>query len=250
MGARRDFLMRCLLNSLGLLVCSFITNTLAVEIPPEQHPWGRFQPDSWSRVRVVSETFGGGKSSSEITIITTTLVSVEEDGVVLTRETKTGDEEAREENVKYDWDGSKSDPKTQEKYSLGEVDVDGKTYACQTHIRTTKDGFGDRYVKSWYSPDQSPYFLKQLTRLSGKSPETTSMRVLRLAVTQTVLDKPVVCWQSETRLSGLSDKSMTTSYHSMDVPGGLVSSEAEVLHPQQGTKRRIRRELIEYEAIR
>ncbi|MDA1053995.1 MAG: hypothetical protein O3C40_26395 [Planctomycetota bacterium] len=234
------------------VVCLFAlaVEARAVEIPPEHHPWGRLQPGSWSRVRVVTETFGGGKSSSEISIITTTLVRVEEDGVVLTREAKTGDEVTREENVKYAWDGTRSDPNTQEKYSLGEVDVDGKTYACQTHIRTTKDEVADREVKSWYSPDQSPYFLKRLTRVTGESPETTSMRVIRLAVTQTVLDKPLVCWQSETKFSSASDKATTTGYYSIEIPGGLVSSDSEVIHPQQGTKQRLRQELIEYEVIR
>jgi hypothetical protein len=235
------------LIAIGLLACS--VEAFAVEIPTEHHPWGRFQPDSWSRVRVVTETLGAGTSSSQITIITTTLVRVDEDGVVLTRETKIGDKVTREENVKYAWDGAKSDPSTQEKYGLGEVDVDRKTYACQTHTRTTKDNLGSYVVKSWYSPDQSPYFLKRIMRVSGKHPETTSMRVIRLSVTRTTLEKPIVCWQSETKFSGRSEKGTTISYHSMDVPGGLVSSETEVTHPQQGTKRRSRQELIEYEAV-
>ena len=250
MGARKEFLLRYLPYSLVLLFCPLITHVIAVEIPPEHHPWGRLQPGSWSRVRVATETFGGGNSSSEIAIITTTLVRVEEDGVVLTREVKTGDEVTREEGVKYAWDGTKRNPRTQEKYSLGEVDVDGKTYACQTHIRTTKDEFGDQIVKSWYSPDQSPYFLKRITRVTGTSPQTTSMRVIRLAVTRMVLDKPLVCWQSETKFSSASDKATTMGYHSIDIPGGLVSSESEVIHPQQGTKQRLRQELIEYEALR
>jgi hypothetical protein len=231
----------------GLFACSI--EALAVEIPVEHHPWGRFRPGSWSRVRVVTETFAGGKSSSRIAIITTTLVRVEEDGVLLTRETRIGDKVTREENVKYAWDGTKSDANTQEKYGLGEVDVDRRTFACQTHTRTTKDDLGSCNVKSWYSPDQSPYFLKRIKRVAGKHLETTSMRVVRLTVTRAALDKPITCWQGETKFSGPSEKGTTTSYHSMDVPGGLVSSETEVTHPQQGIKRRSRQELIAYEAV-
>ena len=229
---------------------AIVTPGVAVESPPEHHPWGRFQPGSWSRVRVITETFKGGKRSSEIKTVTTTLVRVDEDGVVLTGETKIGDDVTREENVKLAWDGSKADAKTQEKYSLGEVDVDGKTYACQTHIRTTKHEAGERVVKSWYSPDKSPYFLKRIIREAGERPTTDSMRVIRLAVAKTVLDKPLVCWQSETKFTGPADKSTTISYHSMEVPGGLVSSVAEVIHPQQGTKQRVGVELIGFEVVR
>jgi hypothetical protein len=201
---------------------------------------------------VITERFSGGRSSSEITTITTTLIRVDEDGVLLAHDTISSDNKSRFEAVKYAWDGSKSTPKAaaQEKYSLGEVDVDGKTYACQTHIRTTKHDSGERVVKSWYSPDQSPYFLKRITRESGDAAETTAMRVIHLAVTKEVLDNPLVCWQTETKFTGQDDKSTTTSYHSMEVAGGLVSSETEVIHPQQGTKQRIRQELVEYEAIR
>ena len=248
MATRGHFLIYCLVHSVGLLCC-LNACAVAVEIPHKQHPWGRFQPSSWSRVRVVTETFSGGKSSSEISLITTTLVRVEEDGVFLMRKTKTDGNVTSEENLKYAWDGSKSDPKTKETYSLGEVDVDGRTYACQTHIRTTKQGTNERVVKSWYSPDKSPYFLKRITRQTGDHSTTNSMRVIRLAVAKKVLDKPLLCWQSETKFTGPADKSTTVSYHSMDVPGGLVSSESEAIHPQQGTKQRVQVELIEYEAV-
>ena len=94
-----------LIGTVLWFVCA--ANALAVEIPPAHHPWGRFKPNSWQRVRVTTETFGSENSKSvEIKVITTRLIKVEADGYVVSREEKIGDQAAKRTTAKYAWDGS------------------------------------------------------------------------------------------------------------------------------------------------
>jgi hypothetical protein len=231
------------------LACA--SEAAAVEIPPAHHPWGRFPPNSWQRVRVITESFGPGDGKSvEITDVTTRLVKVEGDGVVLTREEKNGDRTAREENVKYAWDGSNSNETTREKYSIGEVDLKGTTYVCQTQQVTTEHEGATTVSKSWYCPDHSPYLLKKLTRVSGKQHKTSAMRVTRLAVMRNVIDQPRLCWEAKTIETTPTDVTRTTTFRTMEVPGGLVACESEIHDKQGGLMRRVRVELIAFEVAR
>ena len=75
--------------SIAFLFLAVGGDRLAAELPPEHHPWGRCKPNSWRRERVTTEEFGpGGSASAEITLVTTRLVKMEEDGIILTREVK------------------------------------------------------------------------------------------------------------------------------------------------------------------
>jgi hypothetical protein len=233
-----------------------------VEIPREHHPWSRFEPGSWTRFRQLSETTQDGQTTARIDETTTTLVGVHKDGFELIRDVKSGDTTLKGKPVRYLWDGTIAlDDATREKlqqlgqpiretvkFSLGEVDVDGKTYACQTHERVAGDGVVSRTIKSWYSPDQSPYFLKRIDRVTAGRPRLTVMRVTKTSGTRNVLGKEVVGWQSETLHSAPQVKSETTAFHSMEIPGGVVSSEMVRLDAGQGIKKTIKREVVAFEA--
>lgn len=226
-------------------------NAVAVETPPAHHSWGRFKPGSWQRVRVTTETFGSGDSKSvEIIVITTRLIKVEADGYVVSCEEKAGDRVTKRTMAKYAWDGSMPNDSTREKFSLGEVQIEGKTYACQTQLVTTKADGITTVTKSWYCPDHAPYFLKRLTRVTGQHRETTVTTVIRRAVTKSVLNRKFDCWESETKYSTPDTTSATTTYSSLKVPGGLVLSQSEVSGRQQGRKKKVHVELIAFEAAR
>ena len=232
-----------------MLLCTVAMQSSAVEIPPAHHPWGRFEPGSWQRLRVTTEVFGSGDGKSVgITEITTRLIKVEKDGVILTREIKDGDQTTTQDKVKYAWDGSQPNDTTDVGYSVDEMDVEGSTYACQTHRLTTKGDGITTITKSWYSPDYAPYFLKRMVRVTGKRRETSSMRVTRFVTQREVLDKKLTCWESETITSSPASAARTTTFSSLDVPGGVVFSESEVRDKQQGVSEHVRIELIAYEA--
>src|SRR2546426_371543 len=64
---------------------------LALDIPAEHHPWGRFQPGSWARTRLTRFEIGadGGEKVAGVTVTTTRLEKVVPEGVTLTVETAT-----------------------------------------------------------------------------------------------------------------------------------------------------------------
>lgn len=241
-------------RSFGICAALWLVSTVhvfAVEIPPAHHSWGRFKPNSWQRVRVTTETFGSENSKSVTTkVITTRLIKVETDGYVVSREEKSGDQVTKRTKVKHAWDGSTPNDSTREKYSLGEVQVEGKTFTCQTQLLTTEDDGKTIVTKSWYCPDHAPYFLKQLTRVTGKRRQTTITTVIRRAVTKSALNRELDCWESETKDSTPNRTTTTTTFNSAKVPGGLVLSESEVNDKQQGHLQKVRVELIAYEVAR
>ena len=235
----------------GVLFLFVVQPAIAVEIPPKQHPWGRFKAGSWQRVRVTTETLGADESKQvEIKFITTRLVKVEADGITLVREVKLGEQTTRQKPVKYAWDGSQWNDETKEKLSLGEVQLEGKTYACQTHLVTTKAGDTTTVTKSWYSPDFSPYFLKRLIRLSGKRRQHTAMEVTKFVVPKKVLDKNLACWETKTIVVDSKSKKVTTTHSSMQIPGGVVLSKSEVFDKQSASVQNVSVELDAFEVAR
>ena len=222
-----------------------------VEIPSVHHPWGRFAPGSWQRLRVTTESFSSGAEKRvHVAEITTSLVGVLEDGVILTREVHSGGEVHRDEKVKYAWDGSRPNDTTREKYSLGEVDIEGKTYTCQTWVLTTQREKQKRVVKTWYCPDHSPFLLKHLIRVTGEDRHTVSTRVTRLALKKEIQNRQLDVWETQTFISKPTTATRMTSLHSPDIPGGLVFSSSESRDGQQGLSQRVVRELVAHRVVR
>jgi len=241
---------RTVLMPIGLLLLS-VTEIPAVEIPAEHHPWSRFQPGSWQSVRVTTESFGADQAKSvEIKTVTTRLIKTEPDGIVLAREEKVGDRITKQAPRKYAWDGSTPNNSTRTKYSLGEVLIEGKTFACQTHLLTTRTDGTTTVTKSWYCPDHGPYFLKRLTRITGQRRQTTLTTVINRLVKHQALNREFDCWKSETRDATPGTTTETTSYHSLQVPGGLVTSMSQVNDRQGGRQATVKMELIAYEISR
>ena len=222
----------------------------AILIHPSTHPWGRYAPGSWQTVRVTTATTGrDGNTVVRIVDITTRLERVDEDGYVVSREIREGDDVQRKEPTKYAWDGTLFDEITAEKYSLSEYHIEDKTYTCQTHQLTTKAG-ADVKIKAWYSPDQSPYFLKHLQKVRGSRRETIVTEVTRLAIEKKVADENFICWESETIASAPKRKAYTTAYSTMLVPGGEILAETEIFDNEKGVLQQVRKELIAWEAVR
>ena len=244
--------MNSLPRILGIVLCSLPHFAAGAELPPDHHPWGRFAPGSWQRLRVTSETFSpGAKKAVRVEEITTSLIRVLEDGVVLSREVRHDDRVQHEEKIKFGWDGSRPNDSTREKYSLGEVDVEGKTYTCQTWVVTTQHKEQTRVVKTWYCPDYAPFLLKRLVRVTGgQDRHTISTRVTRLAMKKEIQQRPFEVWESQTIVSRPTTITRITSYHSPEVPGGLVLSSSEVRDGQQGLTRRIVRQLVGQQIVR
>ena len=78
--------MNILQRILGVFLVSLPWLAQSAELPPEHHPWARFAPGSWQRLRVTSETYSAeAQKVIRVEQITTSLVRVLEDGVVRAR---------------------------------------------------------------------------------------------------------------------------------------------------------------------
>ena len=244
--------MNILQRILGVFLVSLPWLAQSAELPPEHPPWARFAPGSWQRLRVTSETYSAGAQKViRVEEITTSLVRVLEDGVVLAREVRQGDSVRREKQTMFGWDGSRTNESTRENYSLGEVDVEGKTYTCQTWNTTTQHEDQRHVIKTWYCPDPAPYLLKRLVRVTGgQDRHTISTRVTRLAVKKEIQERPLEVWETQTIVSRPTTITRITSYHSPEVPGGLGQSSSEVRDGQQGLTRRIVRQLVGQQIVR
>lgn len=214
----------------GLLLGLFLMPglLLAEDIPRDQHPWGRHAPGSWTRVKVTTEKISAaGNKTTEVTLVTTRLLAVDEHGVTLQTETRLGKDITKGPAITTNWDGTQRDGNRSERLSLGEVKFKGRSHSCQTHSVTRT--IGDRTVstKSWYSPDTSPYYLKRLIRVRGPQPRHTAIDVVTLNANRQVDNKKYTGWETRTVIANRGGRSRSVSFHSFQVPGGLVQSEGE-----------------------
>ena len=222
------------------LLSSFLCLLLAPttwgnDIPREHHPWGRFKTGSWTRYRVITEIVNAeGEKSTRVHTITTKLEEVSDEGLLLTREVKVGESIENRQTMRYTWDGRPAAAENSEKLSVGEYQVEGKTYPVQRHdLTATLDGT-TTMIKRWYSPDQPPYILKELVRTVTPEGQTFSaMQVTRLHVARQVLGQEMICNESITKIVASDRKTTTKAYHSGRVPGALVYSESETRDRQQ-----------------
>jgi len=174
----------------------------AEDIPREQHPWGRFAPGSWTRLKVTIDSLAeAGTKTARVEFVTTRLVKVDVHGVTLAVEIRRGKEVTVIPPQAKRWDGTSFDGERKQRLSLGEVKILGRSATCQTHEVTVVLGKTRTMTKSWYSPDVAPYFLKQLVRISGEMPRHTAMEVIKLNASRQVGSRKLVGWEARTTVA-------------------------------------------------
>lgn len=218
----------CARTSLVLILALMPAFVLAEDIPRDQHPWGRFAPGSWARIKITTEKISAaGKKTAQVTLVTTRLLAVDEHGVTLQTETRQGQDVTKGPEITTNWDGTHRDGKRNERLSLGEVKFKGRSHSCQTHSVTRTIGDQTVSTKSWYSPDTPPYYLKRLIRVRGPQPRHTAIDVVTLNTTRNLDNKKYTGWETRTVIASRGGRSRSISFHSFQVPGGLVQSEGE-----------------------
>lgn len=210
---------------LGPAIC------VAEDIPREQHPWGRFAPGSWTRIRVTVESIGeNGQKTARSELVTTRLLKIDEHGVTLQTETagiSKNDLPQKAKPVTLNWDGTLRDGRRNERLSLGEVKILGRSHTCQTHTITRVLGDTSITTKSWYSPDTAPFFLKQLIRVRGPKARHTARDITRLKATRKVGGKSYQGWEARTVVADTDGRARMLEFHSHLVPGSLVEAKGE-----------------------
>jgi hypothetical protein len=221
------------------------------------HPWGKFEPGAWKRMRMVTETFNeqGTVASTNTTDSKTTLYDVHAES--LTLETRACVEiagkrfESEPQLVKQGFHGEVLSPSLKVKEpSAGQVEVDDRKIPCQIMKLESANGASKTATTIYYSTTVAPNVLKReskTTDLEGKAvlSETTATLV--------ALDMPCQI-QGETHLAAHlktvqkmpKGSVVTISVLCPDIPGGIVSHSSKELDANGRVVRRSVLELVDY----
>jgi hypothetical protein len=193
-------------------------------------------------------TEDGQEKITKTVVTTTKLLSVEEAGYTLEEETQVDDKPAAEtKTLSVGWDGLPADSDRKVAISVSEVKIEGRSFVCQTHETSSTLDAEELSVKWWYCPDQPPYLLKRLTRFRGQAPRTITADVIALGVARKVLDQELPCDQTRTTETAARRSTLTTSYSSTKIPGGIIYAETEIRDKQLGQLERTRLVLEAFE---
>jgi hypothetical protein len=226
-------------------------------IAPKHHPWGRFQPGAWKRVRVVTETLDekGLVVSTSTTDTKTTLMAVGENGVTLEKcvavELAGKRFVAEPETVK---EGFHGEPLNENLKALApaaaEVTVEGRKVPCHVQQLELDGTAGKTVTRVYYSGTVDPYVLRrEATTSDAQSGDVLSQTLAEV----TALDMP---WKvsAEIKKAALvktvcrhSRGTITTwAVTASDVPGGVVCNTSKEVDRSGRLIRRSTLELVDY----
>jgi hypothetical protein len=227
-------LLWCLALGVGVPWCTAQQGGLAAR----HHPWGRFQPGAWKIVRTVTETLDerGLVVSTGVTETKTTLVKIEEDGVVL--EVEVGIEVAgkqfdgQPQCIKQGFHGelASSDAKAKPPVAA-QISIDDRTLDCLRQPIEFSGPHSRTSTNIYYSDTVAPYVLKRestTTDLEGKEVlGTATLELVALDMPQKVLSevKSAACVKIVQRQA--KGTIVTLAMTSSDVPGGIVSHKSK-----------------------
>jgi hypothetical protein len=226
-------------------------------IGARHNSWARFQPGAWKLVRVVTETLddNGRVASTSVTETKTSLLRVENDGVVL--EVEVGVEIAGRQFdglpqcVKQGFHGElaggevKFQPATET-----QIEIEDQKIACHAQQVEISGSGGRTAINLVYSDSVAPYVLRRqskTTDLGGSDVlcETVS-DVVALNMPQRVLaeTRTVACIKTVQKTP--KGTVTTLAMASSDVPGGVVSQTTKEMDKSGRLIRRSTLELMSY----
>lgn len=225
-------------------------------IPPESHPWGRFQPGAWKQVRVITEVFDeqGRVIETSVTQARTTLQEVSEAGVSLAAnvlvEIAGKRLDAEPQVVKQGFCGEPSD----QAILITPLDdtslaIEGRAIPCHVEQMESTAGRSKTMMKTFWSPTVAPYILKReivTTDPLGNSSSQSTIEVVALDVPCNVLGEMKSTATVKTVVSHPKGTTVTLSVTSVEVPGGVVCHTAKELDESGRLVRRSTLELVDY----
>ncbi len=246
-----------LLTSLTTHWCVLQADAQTAGVVLEHHPWGRFEPGAWKRVRVITETLGAGGPVSETSSAETktTLLRVDPDGVVLeirvTIEVAGKRFEVEPQVVKQGFHGEVVCPTTKlRRAGPGEVVIEGRKIPCDIYqFESSSNGCGT-VTQLYYSKSVAPHILKRESATTkvdgGEMQKQTVAQVIALDMPRRVM--------AETQTAALirtvqkQPKSTITTWASSTpaVPGGIISHSSKEVDAEGQPVRRSTLELLDY----
>ncbi len=219
----------------------------------KHHPWGRFSPGTWVRVRVESETFEGGDTLRSVSEILTTLRSIDQSGVTLQLQmhVEVGGKQLDTEPqiVRQGFHGELLDqPIKLTHLGAGEVTFLGRKVPCQIDRVEIRGPATKTVTKIYYSDSIEPYVLRResvTTDLEGKkildekTSEVVDISCRLLGPARTRYHVKTVEHRGENTIT-------TLAVTSLSIPGAILS---QVSSEVDGSGRLVQRStltLLEY----
>ena len=226
-------------------------------LPADLHPWGKFEPGAWKRIRMITETYNeqGTIASINTTDSKTTLFDVEDDS--LTLETQACVEmagkrfESEPQMVKQGFHGEVLTPNLKVKESAaGQVEIDDRKISCQVLKLETVGNSSKTSTTIYYSTSVAPNILKReskTTDLEGKTvlSETTAT-LLALDMPYQIEGETHLVAHLKTVQKSPKGTVTTLAVLSPDIPGGIVSHSSKELDANGRLVRHSILELVDY----
>ncbi|MDR2168771.1 MAG: hypothetical protein LBP59_01355 [Planctomycetaceae bacterium] len=233
-----------------------ITNQKQIVIPPVQtltameHSWGRFAPSSWRRVQTTVWTISEGRKIGNVSETKTVLDSVDKNSVTLLEFVTAGTnaETTGIKPVKKQFDFYNVKPDEGAKISNDmpmKLIIDGRIVPCERRIYEQTSAAVTRKITVWYSTQIYPYVMR-IERTVKSAPTTAEPNVKILSqstfeVTDSAAFRLLTSKQGTYRTRTIKRSgdvtTVTDSYCSMYVPGGLIK---ENTHEFDGVGNEIR----------
>ncbi len=223
----------------------------------KSHPWGRFRPGSWKRVRLQTETFDadGKVTSTSLARTRTTLAGAGDEGLRLRVESTidlAGKQvESEPQLVTQGWHGEASDREVAVT-ELGDdsVTIAGNRISCRVEQVETPAASGRLVTKTWYSERVSPYVLRRESttydRESGDVISRTDVEVVALSRSMRVLRQRRQAAEMRVVHTHAAGTIRTRLWSSLEIPGGVVAQESEEFDDAGKLVRRSKLDLIGY----
>jgi hypothetical protein len=228
------------------------------------HVWGRFDPGTWKRVRIVTETMDdhGAVADTTMTETKTTLERADAKRLTLRIEATVDVAgkrfECQPQVVDYGYYGEAANESTETK-SLGAepLTVDGRQVFCRIEQVVASIGQQRQVTEMFLSDAVEPFVLKRVTAVFKRDgtenstlqdPETTS-EVIALEVPYKVLHDVKSTALERTIQRTARGANVTLDVTSVDVPGGIVSRTSKEMDTQGRLLRRSTLELVDYQIV-
>jgi hypothetical protein len=274
------FIHRCLFSTLprtvalaglSVAVCFCLAVTVRAETatpieaelsPRDLHVWGRFDPGTWKRVRIVTDNLSdrGDVADTTTTDTKTTLMRADAKRIALRIEATVDVAgkhfECPPQTVEYGYYGESPDEHAELKMLGSEpLTVDGRQVFCRIQQVVASIGREKQITQMFLSDAVEPYVLKRQTAFlrrdadgepAADEPQTTT-EVIALDVPYRVLHDVKSTAYERTIQRSPRGTNVTLDVTSVDVPGGIVARTSKELDLQGRTLRRSSMELVDYQ---
>ena len=255
-------------SAIGLVVaCCAITladapQTAQTELSPRDlHVWGRFDPGTWKRVRILTETLNenGVVVDTTITETKTTLLRADAGRLALRIEATVDVAGRRFESppqtVEYGYYGEAPSQRSETKFIGSEpLTIDGRQVQCEVRQVVATSADQKQVTRMYLSNDVEPFVLKRETTLlktAGKSDsdQETQVEVIALDMPYRVLRDIKSAAYERTVQKTPRGTNITLDVTCVDVPGGIVARTSKEMNSQGQLVRRSTLELVDYHVV-